>query len=244
MKLVVSKAGDEVNLGAGSWRRCHLDMTAEGAPPGFVRSPKMALRQESPIFVDGRVIDPSDAIGEVLRHLVSDAAESRQGRPGEHLKQAVMTVPVNFGGTQRRALRSAARKAGIGVVQFVHEPVAALYAYLRSQENFQREVSRYGDRTMLVFDWGGGTLDLTLCRIQRGMIHQIESLGDNDVGGDRFDDRIRNLIPEKHAKTNHLTDVVSLEQPGMAAKLLNQCEIVKIGLSRAEKEDEFVILNR
>ncbi|MER9421666.1 Hsp70 family protein [Mesorhizobium sp. M0317] len=233
--------GSEIVVGRKARR--HLDITSDGAPPGFVRSPKMALRQDSAIQVDGRIIDPSDAVSEVLKHLVADAAKPRDGRVGEHVARAVMTVPVNFGGPQRRALRRAAAKAGIGVVQFVHEPVAALYAYLRSQENVDREIARYEERTMLVFDWGGGTLDLTLCRIQGGMIRQIDSLGDNDVGGDRFDERLRNLVREKHAKSCKLPDVVALERPGMAARLLNQCENAKIDLSDPDKDRTDFIIN-
>ncbi|MER9971187.1 Hsp70 family protein [Mesorhizobium sp. M0060] len=202
----------------------------------------MALRQDSAIYVDGLVIDPCDAIAEVLKHLVADAAKERGGRTGEKVSKAVMTIPVNFGGPQRRALRTAAAKAGIGVVQFVHEPVAALYAHLRSQPNINREIARYEDRTILVFDWGGGTLDLTLCKIQRGMIQQIDSLGDNEVGGDRFDERLRNLVREKHGVSWKMSDVVALERPGMAARLLNQCENAKIDLSNPEKDEtDFII---
>ncbi|KQT49009.1 hypothetical protein ASG43_09260 [Aureimonas sp. Leaf454] len=238
---VIWYRGGEVVVGRQA--RQYLDITSEGVPPGFVRSPKMALRNDSPIYVDGRVIDPADAIAEVLKHLVAHAAKPDAEHEGETVSRAVMTIPVNFGGPQRRALRTAAAKAGIGVVQFVHEPVAALYAYLRSQKNWDREIARYEDRTMLVFDWGGGTLDLTLCRIQGGMIQQIDSLGDNDVGGDRFDERLRNLVREKHAKSCKLQDVEALERPGMAARLLNQCENAKIDLSDPDKDRSDFIIN-
>ena len=191
----------------------------------------MTLRRDGPIFVDGLAIDPTDAVAEVLRHLKADASRPRERAQGVSLEHAVMTIPVDFGGPERRLLRQAARKAGIGVIQFVHEPVAALYAFLRSQTEFQRQLARFEGRMVLVFDWGGGTLDLTLCRIQSGSIMQIASLGDNEVGGDRFDERLRNLLRAKHAAANGLDDVSALEQSGMAAKLLNQCEVVKIGLS-------------
>jgi molecular chaperone DnaK (HSP70) len=130
-----------------------------------------------------------------------------------------MTIPVNFGGIERRALRQAARKAGIGIAQFVHEPAAALYAYLRSEQNLGTglALSNLEGRTVLVFDWGGGTLDLTLCRIQGGAILQAANVGLNDVGGDRFDEQLRNLIRKKHALLHGLDDVTALEQPGMAA---------------------------
>jgi molecular chaperone DnaK len=220
----------------------HLDITADGAPPGFVRSPKMRLRGEAPIFVDGRPIDRTDAVARVLQHLKADAKIPRGTAAGYDLSRAVMTIPIDFGGRERRALRQAASKAGIGIIQFVHEPVAALYAYLRSQPEYHRVLARLEGRSVLVFDWGGGTLDLTLCRIQGGTIMQIASLGDNEVGGDEFDGRLRNFLRQKHAAAYKLDDVTGFERPGMAAALLNQCERVKIELSRpdADSRDVFI----
>jgi hypothetical protein len=237
---VIWYRGSDVVVGQEARR--NMDLTEGGAPPGFVRSPKMALRRDGPIFVDGQPVNPTDAVAEVLRHLRSDAASPRGRAPGQRLDSAVMTIPVNFGGPERRALRQAARKAGIGVVQFVHEPVAALYAHLRSQPEIGRELARLEGRSVLVFDWGGGTLDLTLCRIQGGAIMQIANLGDNDVGGDRFDERLRNLIRAKHSATHGLEDITSLEQAGVAAKLLHQCEVVKINLSDPKNDIEDVII--
>tara|TARA_R110000868_G_scaffold405577_1_gene685093 strand:- start:15216 stop:17087 length:1872 start_codon:yes stop_codon:yes gene_type:complete len=226
----------------GRLARENMDITEAGAPPGFVRSPKMALRRDGPIFVDGRPIDATDAVAEVLRHIKADAAEKRGVSKGHNLTRAVMTIPVDFGGPERRALRQAASKAGIGVVQFVHEPVAALYGYVRSKENIGQELAKLEGRSVLVFDWGGGTLDLTLCRIQGGTMMQVANLGDNEVGGDRFDELLRNFLRSKHAETHGIDDITALEQPGMAAKLLHQCEKVKIGLSDKAAEDESVIV--
>ena len=226
----------------GREARQNLDITEVGAPAGFVRSPKMSLRREGPIFVDGRPIDPTDAVAEVLKHLKEDASLARGQAAGRDMSRAVLTIPVNFGGPERRALREAATKAGIGVVQFVHEPVAALYAHLRSKPDLGRELARLEGCSVLVFDWGGGTLDLTLCKIQGGSIMQVANLGDNEVGGDRFDERLRNLLRRKHATTHNLDDLTALEQPGMAAKLLHQCETVKIQLSDPTINDELVIV--
>ncbi|WP_170755624.1 Hsp70 family protein [Ruegeria lacuscaerulensis] len=237
---VIWYRGAEVVVGRDA--RENMNVTEGGAPPGFVRSPKMALRREGPLFVDGRPVEATDAVAEVLGHLRSDAENARGGASGMHLERAVFTIPVDFGGPERRALRDAARKAGIGVVQFVHEPAAALYAYLRSQPDLGFELARLEGRSVLVFDWGGGTLDVTLCRIQGGSILQIRNLGDNEIGGDKFDERLRNFIREKHAAAHGIENLTALEQPGMAAKLLHQCEILKIQLSDTEVEDEDVIV--
>ena len=137
---VIWYRGSDIVVGREA--RENMDITESGAPPGFVRSPKMSLRRDGPIFVDGRPVEPTDAVAEVLRHLKADASVARGGAPAHDLARAVFTIPVDFGGPERRALREAARKAGIGVVQFVHEPVAALYAHLRSHPDRGRELAR------------------------------------------------------------------------------------------------------
>lgn len=225
---VVWYRGGEVVVGRSA--RDHLDSAEGAAPQGLLRSPKMSLRREGPIYLDGREIAPSDAIAKVLTFLRDDARKPRAGGEPYEMDRAVMTIPVDFEGPQRRELRAAARKAGIGVVQFVHEPVAALYAHLRGRPHFRRELAELEGRVLLVFDWGGGTLDLTLCRVLGGQIFQIKSIGDNEIGGDVFDERLRNLARSRHAAAHGLADVTAVEAPGMGAKLLAQCETAKIAL--------------
>src|SRR5262249_54389533 len=162
-----------------------------GIGQGFVRSPKMALRRNGPIYVEGRSIEPADVVAEVLRHIRERAANRRDQR--YDITRAVVTVPVDFAGPQRRLLRAAARKAGIGVLQFVHEPAAALYAHLRAKPDFHRELAQLENRIVLVFDWGGGTLDLTACRVLGGVLMQLSNRGNNEIGGDRFDERLSNM---------------------------------------------------
>jgi molecular chaperone DnaK (HSP70) len=224
---VVWYRGTDVIVGREA--RKHLDTMQAAVAQGFVRSPKMALRRDGPLHVEGQELDPTDVVAVVLRYLRENAAARKPRR--FDLSQAVMTIPVDFGGPQRQALRKAARKAGIAVIQFVHEPAAALYAYLRSQRDVQRVLAELENRNVLVFDWGGGTLDLNLCRIAGGTLYQISTRGNNEVGGDRFDERLRNLIRDKHAKQYAIQDVFALEQPGASAALLTQCELAKIELS-------------
>lgn len=240
---VVWYRGNEVVVGRKALDQ--MDLNDGGAPPGFVRSPKSALRREGALYVDGRGIMPVDVVAEVLKHLKNDAALTRDVSTRSYeVDRAVMTIPVDFGGLERRALRQAARKAGIGVVQFVHEPAAALYGYLRSEEGREKGISTTAleGRTVLVFDWGGGTLDLTLCRVAGGAIVQIANVGLNQIGGDRFDERLRNAVREKHAHAHRLDDVSALEQSGVGAKLLRQCELIKIRLSDPSVDRASVIL--
>jgi len=137
---VVWYRGGEVVVGREARR--HLESLSGGIAHGFVRSPKMALRNDTPIHVEGRDIEPAEVVAQVLRHIRSRAAN----RHDYDITRAVMTIPVDFGGPQRRLLRAAARKAGISVHQFVHEPAAALYAHLRAKPDFRRELAQLENR--------------------------------------------------------------------------------------------------
>lgn len=222
---VVWYRGSETVVGRAA--RAHIDSLDGGAAPGFVRSPKMRLRRDGPVHVHGRELDPSDIVSAVLAHVRSESERLH----GHRMDRAVMTVPVDFAGPQRRALRQAARKAGISIMQFVHEPAAALYAYVRGQSDYRHRLSLLENRAVLVFDWGGGTLDLSVCRVLGGVVMQVANRGNNEIGGDRFDERLRNNIRDKHSQQYGISDLSAREQPGAAAKLLNQCELAKIELS-------------
>jgi molecular chaperone DnaK len=157
--VVWYRGGDVI---VGRRARENLDGGAEAITGSFVRSPKRLLDQDAPIHVGGRDLDPRDVVAEVLQFLREDAAT---GQPVKRqVERAVMTIPVKLDGAGRRRLREAARKAGIGIVQFVHEPLAALYAYLRSTTDYRRRLPELDGCRILVFDWGGGTLDLTLAK--------------------------------------------------------------------------------
>ena len=103
---VVWYRGDEVIVGRKA--REHIESLEGGASLGFVRSPKMTLRRDGPVHVEGRAVDPSDVVSEVLRH-IREKARSRDDQSYQ-LSRAVMTIPVDFAGPQRRALRAAAGK--------------------------------------------------------------------------------------------------------------------------------------
>jgi hypothetical protein len=224
---VIWYRGSDVVVGRKA--RDNLDAGSEAVAGSFVRSPKRLLDDDAPISVGGRGLDPRDVIGEVLKFLRHEAEQTEVTKAVPD--RVVMTIPVKLDGASRRRLREAARLAGIAVVQFVHEPLAALYAYLRSQRDYRKSLAELDGCRVLVFDWGGGTLDLTLCQVQRDQIVQIDNLGDNDVGGDRFDEIIRNRVRDAHAQQHGIDDLVPLERDDARISLLNQCEIAKIDLS-------------
>lgn len=222
------RAGDVI---IGRDARKHLDIDSEGVAGGFVVSPKRLLRRDAPIDVDGSSRDPREIAAEVLAFLREDAGSVQRGKQAQVLDRAVMTIPVDLDGEGRSRLRGAARKAGIGVEQFVHEPLAALYGWLRSQAEYAKKLAELEGRRILVFDWGGGTLDLTLCLIRGRKLIQLANAGDNEVGGDFFDALIRNRVRESHAAQHGIDNISQFESSESRTRLLASCERAKIRLS-------------
>lgn len=202
-----------------------------------IPSPKTLLGRES-VFVDGVARSPVDVVADVVKFVKREAESSRK-LPGAAIDRAVVTIPVTMEGYRRAALRDAFRLAGIGIAQFVHEPLAALYGYLRSEKDYAAALRRYDRQLLLVYDWGGGTLDLTLCRLVDGMLVQIRNDGTDEVGGDVFDDEIKNEVVRRVAKKRSIQESVSISDSSMV-RLKHRCERAKIDLSTRPRAQLFV----
>ena len=198
-----------------------------GVQGNIVRSPKMCLGNDG-IFVKGVERSPVDIVADVVRH-VFDTAKRRRDLDLGNVAGAVVTIPVDMDGRRRRALREAFRQANLRIVQFVHEPLAALYGLFRKRA-LRTMVRRYEGKLILVFDWGGGTLDLTLCRLNRGMAVQLTNDGTDEVGGDVFDETLLNHVVQKILGSRGLDNGGDI-QPGAKERLLHRCEESKIALS-------------
>jgi molecular chaperone DnaK (HSP70) len=227
---VVCYSGDVVIAGRKAKER--LDTNAMGISGDVVRSPK-ALLDKDAVFVAGRDKHPVDIVADLIYFLKNNALEHSDDQLTD-FSRAVVTIPVGMVGKTRKSLRDALLKAGMHIVKFVHEPLAALYGYFRQLPNMENELLKRNGQLILVFDWGGGTLDLTLCKIFNGMLIQVQNVGDNEVGGDRIDEALLNFVLEKHSQQQKLTNLPA-EQPNAKAKLLNRCETVKIELSNSEQ---------
>ena len=129
--------------------------------------------------------------------------------------------------------------AGMSIVQFVHEPLAALYGYLRASEDFETTLRRYDRQMVLVFDWGGGTLDLTLCRLVDGLLVQVGNDGTDEVGGDWFDDELKNEV-EKRVRAQRSLSEEAQVQSEARSRLLHVCERAKIDLSQRSRVNIYV----
>lgn len=220
----------------GRQAKDHLGQLGLGVFGDIVRSPKMFLGSQTGIHIGGVTRPAREVVSEVIRYVREDAKKKEPALPFD---RAVFTIPVAMDGRARAELRQAALAAGVHVHQFVHEPLAALYGHLRSLPEFEELRSRLERRLVLVFDWGGGTLDLTLCRFQNGALVQVVNVGDAEVGGDAFDLEILKLVKRKHAEAHPAVDWTKL-QPTAEARLISQCETAKIALSVKERHLLFV----
>lgn len=208
-----------------------------GVYGNIVRSPKMLLGQGS-VFVDGVARSVIDIVADLIK-AVRKAAIASPARGLKDFDAAVVTIPINFEGRRRAALREAFRVAGIRVIRFVHEPLAALYGFLRSAGDFAEMLRKYERQLVLVFDWGGGTLDLTLCRVENGLLLQVANDGTDEVGGDVFDNAIKNEVFRAVCEARSLDGTVQSHTDAMA-RLLQRCERAKIDLSARERVEIYV----
>ncbi|MCM2258042.1 MAG: molecular chaperone DnaK [Vicinamibacteria bacterium] len=149
--------------------------------PFTVRAgPDDAVRFE----VAGRPYSPEEISAHVLRRLAADAARYL----GEKVTDAVITVPAYFNDAQRQATRDAGAIAGLNVLRIINEPTAAALAY---------GLDKKGNETILVFDLGGGTFDVSLLEVGDGVFEVKSTAGDTHLGGDDFDKRVVDHLAEE-----------------------------------------------
>ena len=232
---VVCYEGNRKIVGRKAKQR--LAQAGLGIQGNTVRSPKTFLGRES-IFVEGAERNPVDIVADVVRHVLQEATVGPLGRDLGDVSGAVVTIPVDMRGYRRSALRDAFRLAGLSIVQFVHEPLAALYGHFRSRD-VTKMLRRYDRKLILVFDWGGGTLDLTLCRPVDGMVVQLMNDGTDEVGGDVFDENIMNRLIRNVCRIRGMKNDVETQQ-GAKARLLDFCERAKIELSTRTRTQIYV----
>jgi len=168
------------------------------------------------VDIDGKSYNPQEISARVLQKLKRDA----ESYLGETIADAVITVPAYFNDAQRQATKEAGTIAGLNVLRIVNEPTAAALAYGLDKGD--------KDQTILVFDLGGGTFDVSLLEIGEGVIEVKATSGDNHLGGDDWDQRIIDWLADKF-KAAHGID---LTKDKMAMQRLREAaEKAKIELS-------------
>ncbi|NCQ69494.1 MAG: molecular chaperone DnaK [Microcystis aeruginosa W13-15] len=163
----------------------------------------------------GKQFAPEEISAQVLRKLVEDASKYL----GETVTQAVITVPAYFNDSQRQATKDAGRIAGIEVLRIINEPTAASLAY---------GLDKKANETILVFDLGGGTFDVSVLEVGDGVFEVLATSGDTHLGGDDFDKKIVDYLAGEFKKV----EGIELRQDKQALQRLTEAaEKAKIELS-------------
>jgi molecular chaperone DnaK len=137
--------------------------------------------------VGGKQVAPEEISAQVLRKLVDDASKYL----GEKIKDVVITVPAYFNDAQRQATKDAGTIAGLNVLRIINEPTAASLAY---------GLDKKKDEKILVFDFGGGTFDVSILEVGQGVVEVRATSGDTHLGGDDIDKRIVDYLAEEFKK--------------------------------------------
>ncbi|HZX04302.1 molecular chaperone DnaK [Kribbella sp.] len=165
--------------------------------------------------VRGKLYAPEEISALVLRKLVEDASKFL----GEKVTEAVITVPAYFNDTQRQATKDAGKIAGLEVLRIINEPTAAALAY---------GLDKKDNETVLVFDLGGGTFDVSILTVGDGVVEVLSTSGDGHLGGDDFDRRLVDYLADEFKKA----EGVDLRDDAQALqRLFEAAEKAKVELS-------------
>ena len=163
----------------------------------------------------GKKHSPEEISAQVLRKLVDDAGKFL----GERVKEAVITVPAYFNDAQRNATKDAGRIAGLDVLRIINEPTAAALAY---------GLDKKGHETVLVFDLGGGTFDVSLLDVGDGVVEVRATAGDSHLGGDDFDRRLVDYLADEFQRAENID---LRKDPQALQRLFEAAEKAKVELS-------------
>jgi molecular chaperone DnaK len=176
-----------------------------------VKGPNDAVRFE----IRGKQYAPEEISALILRKLAEDAGKSL----GERVTEAVITVPAYFNDAQRQATKDAGAIAGLEVLRIINEPTAAALAY---------GLDKKGQETVLVFDLGGGTFDVSILDVGDGVVEVRSTSGDGHLGGDDFDKRIVDWLADEFKREQGI-DLRS--DPQALQRLYEGAERAKVELS-------------
>jgi molecular chaperone DnaK len=193
--------------------RRYDEVSEEAKAVGFdvVSGPDGVVRFD----VKGKLYSPEEISALILRKLADDAAKFL----GEKVTQAVITVPAYFNDAQRTATKDAGKIAGLEVLRIINEPTAAALAY---------GLDKKGHETVLVFDLGGGTFDVSILDVGDGVVEVRATAGDTHLGGDDFDRRLVDHLAEEFKRDNGID---LRNDPQALQRLFEAAEKAKVELS-------------
>ncbi|MBC6454820.1 MAG: molecular chaperone DnaK [Hormoscilla sp. SP5CHS1] len=195
--------------------RKHTEVTNESTEVSYkvLGNSKGNVKLDCPTA--GKQFAPEEISAQVLRKLIDDASKYL----GETVTQAVITVPAYFNDSQRQATKDAGKIAGVEVLRIINEPTAAALAY---------GLDKKSNETILVFDLGGGTFDVSILEVGDGVFEVLATSGDTHLGGDDFDKKIVDHMAEEFNKV----EGIDLRKDKQALQRLTEAaEKAKIELS-------------
>ncbi len=184
-------------------------------PDRTIKSIKRQMGTDFTVKIDGKDYTPQEISAMILQKLVNDASTYL----GERVTKAVITVPAYFNDAQRQATKDAGRIAGLEVLRIINEPTAAALAY---------GLDKKGNETILVWDLGGGTFDVSILEVGDGVFEVKSTNGDTRLGGDDYDERIVKWMVDQFKREQGIdlsTDKQALQ------RLTEAAEKAKIELS-------------
>jgi molecular chaperone DnaK len=214
--VVAFSKGGEVLVGEVAKRQAITN------PDRTIRSVKRHMGEEWNVEIDGKTYTAQEISARILQKLKRDA-EAYLGAP---VTEAVITVPAYFGDAQRQATKEAGQIAGLEVLRIINEPTAASLAYGLDKEG--------QDQTILVYDLGGGTFDVSVLEIGEGVFEVKATLGNTALGGDDWDQRVIDWMV-KAFKDEQGVDLA--KDPMALQRLKEAAEKAKIELSQVASTD-------
>ena len=199
---IVCKKNGETIVGDAAKRQAETN-------PNTIRSIKRLMGTNEKVEMEGKKYTPEEISAMILTNL----KETAEKYLGEKVTKAVITVPAYFNDAQRQATKNAGKIAGLEVERIINEPTAASLAYgFDKQDKMQ---------TILVYDLGGGTFDVSVLELGDGVYEVKSTAGNNRLGGDYFDERIINYLVETFRKENGIdlsTDKMAMQRLKEAAE--------------------------
>lgn len=184
-------------------------------PEGTITGIKRKMGTDYKVRVYGKEYTPEEISAQILRKIRADAETFL----GDTVEKAVITVPAYFNDNQRQATKDAGTIAGLDVVRIINEPTAAALAY---------GLDKAGEHMLMVFDLGGGTLDVTIMEIGEGVFEVKSTSGDTQLGGRDMDERLMGYVLDKFRQESG----IDLRKDSMAMQRLREAvEVAKIELS-------------
>ncbi|WP_214760165.1 molecular chaperone DnaK [Exiguobacterium sp. s129] len=179
---VVAFKGEERQVGEVAKRQAITN-------PNTIQSIKRHMGTSHTVDVDGKKFTPQEISAIILQKLKKDAEDYL----GETVTEAVITVPAYFNDAERQATKDAGKIAGLDVKRIINEPTAAALAY---------GLDKGEDHTILIYDLGGGTFDVSILELGDGVFEVVATAGDNRLGGDDFDQKVIDYLVSEFKKEN------------------------------------------